>query len=397
MSASNSVDYLFAENDIPLEGKFNLAIGHNRYSTAGSVKNLNNVQPLLAKTKYGFVGIAHNGNLPAANSMRHNLEKDGDIFHSDSDTEIILKMISRSKRDSLAEAIAETLEMIRGSYSLLFITKDMIIAARDPFGIRPLCLGQFDHGYVVASEQGSFSKKFGMKFLREIERGEILSIGKDGLNSIKMDIPKHAAHCIFELIYFARPDSFQFGHDVADFRMRTGKLHAGRYPLNIDAVVPIPDSALYFAQGYSMQSGIPLVLALLRNHYVGRTFINPGEKDISAKLSAIRNLIQGKSIGLKDDSIVRGVTSGAIVDIVRGCDPSSVHFGVASPPLVAHCPLGIDIKTKEELITNGRDIEKIRAFIRADTLNYLHMDDLRDAAGNAEDYCFGCFTGEYPL
>ena len=228
-TGKNSVDSLFAKKNIPIGEKFSLAIGHNRYSTSGSVKNINNIQPLLAKTRYGTLGIAHNGNLPQSLAMRDELSKQGDIFFSDSDTEIILKLIARSKRSSLVEAIIETLEVIGGSYSLLFITKDEIIAARDPYGIRPLCLGQFDHGYMIASEQSSFNKNLGVNFVREIERGEILVINNEGLKTHKMNIPQNAAHCIFELIYFARPDSFQFDHSVADFRMQTGKLYSRRH------------------------------------------------------------------------------------------------------------------------------------------------------------------------
>lgn len=395
-SAKNSVDHLFAKKDIPHKGKFISGVGHNRYSTAGSTTNLNNVQPFLFETKHGLVGIAQNGNLPDAFQIRKCLKKQGEIFLSDSDTEIIPKLILRSKKSSLVEAIKEVLPMIHGSYSLLFITQDEIIAARDPFGFRPLCLGEFDHGYMIASEKSAFKEKFGIKFIREVERGEILVINKNGLESTKMKVPKNAAYCIFELIYFARPDSYQFGHHVADFRMMAGKLHAQRYPLDIDAVVPIPDSALYFSQGYFAESNIPLTLALLRNHYVGRTFITPGEKDINAKLSPIESLIHGKAIGLLDDSIVRGTTSGEIVNIVRKCNPSSVHFNVGSPPVVGNCPFGIDIKSTKELATRKGTVKDICNFIGADSLTYLDMDDLRTAAGNADDFCYGCFTGKYP-
>ena len=398
-TGKNSVDSLFAKKNIPIGEKFSLAIGHNRYSTSGSVKNINNIQPLLAKTRYGTLGIAHNGNLPQSLAMRDELSKQGDIFFSDSDTEIILKLIARSKRSSLVEAIIETLEVIGGSYSLLFITKDEIIAARDPYGIRPLCLGQFDHGYMIASEQSSFNKNLGVNFVREIERGEILVINNEGLKTHKMNIPQNAAHCIFELIYFARPDSFQFDHSVADFRMQTGKLYSRRHSsLAIDAIVPIPDSAMYFAQGYSDESGLPLKLALLRNHYIGRTFITPGRKNIQAKLSPIESLIRDRHISLVDDSIVRGTTSKNMVDIVRECEPKAVHFGVASPPIIGHCSLGIDIKSEEELaISGGRSVEDIRQSIHADTLNYLCMEDLRKATSHPDDFCYGCFTGKYPV
>lgn len=396
--SKNSVESLFAKKSIPIEEEFNSAIGHNRYSTSGSVKNINNVQPLLAMTRYGALGIAHNGNLPESLAIRQELSRQGDIFFSDSDTEIILKLIARSKRNSLVEAIVETLKMIRGSYSLLFITKDKIIAARDPYGIRPLCLGQFDYGYMIASEQNSFNKSLGVKFVREIERGEILVIDRKGLETFKMNVPKNAAHCIFELIYFARPDSFQFGQSVADFRMQTGRLYSQRHPLAIDAIVPIPDSAMYFAQGYASESGHPLELALLRNHYIGRTFITPGQKNIWAKLSPIESLIRNQSVSLVDDSIVRGTTSKDIIDIVRGCGPRAVHFGVASPPIIGHCSLGIDIKSEEELVmSGGRCVDDVRRLIHADTLNYLCMEDLRKAAVHPDDFCYGCFTGKYPV
>lgn len=394
----NSVNHLFSKKDlVSLEGRrFFLALGHNRYSTAGSVAKNENVQPLLAKTRFGEIAIAHNGNIPNADELKEELEKDGDIFMSDSDTEVILKLISRSRRSTPEEAIMEAVQRVRLSYSLIFMTRDKMIALRDPYGIRPLSLGSFDHGYVISSEPCAFSASKGMKFVRELRRGEMLVISKDGTSSLDCpDIPQNSAHCIFELIYFARPDSFMFGQQVAEFRMKTGLLHAKRYQINVDAVVPIPDSANFFAQGHARGLGVPLSLALLRNHYSGRTFINPGKRDIDIKLSPIRSLIKGVRLAVDDDSIVRSNTSRAVIRLMRTCRPAELHFCVACPPIFGYCPYGIDIKNSTELATHGRDVEDIRTLIDANTLNYLGMEDLRSAVPNPDDFCYGCFGGGY--
>jgi len=398
---TNSVNHLFAKKSMPgRETKLTLAIGHNRYSTAGSIAKNENTQPLLAKTKYGLVGVGHNGNLPYAGDKRAELEQDGSIFISDSDTELILVLISRSKRETLEEAIIEALGQVRGSYSLLFMTKDKMIAVRDPYGFRPLVLGEHDYGYTISSETCAFSEEeWGVRFVREINRGEMVVIEGNKMYSIVLPhMPQFAAHCVFELIYFARPDSFMFGHSVADFRIETGRLHAKRYPLDVEAVVSVPDSANYFAEGHAAELGVPVALALLRNHYSGRNFINPKRKSIYHKLSPIRSRIENKALSLDDDSIVRADTSRQVVRMVRTCRPRSIDFSVASPPVRGRCPYGIDIKNELELATNGRDVEGIRQMIDSDSLNYLDMADLRAAVRSPKDFCFACFLGkEYPV
>lgn len=396
----NSVNHLFAKQRVPDRStKFRIVMGHNRYSTSGSVAKEANCQPFLAETKYGLVGIAHNGNLPYAHERRARLQEEGVIFSSDSDTEHILILLSRSKKKTLEEAIIDALGQVRGSYSLLFMTRDKLIAVRDPLGFRPLVLGEYDYGWTVASETCAFSEEGrGVKFVREVGRGEMVVMEGNKMQSILLpNIPDHAAHCIFELIYFARPDSFQFGHSVADFRMETGRLHARRHGLGVEAVASIPDSANYFAYGHALELGVPVRPSLLRNHYSGRNFINPRRKDMYMKLSPILSLIEGCWLSLDDDSIVRADTSRQVISMVRACRPRRVDFSVASPPIYGRCPYGIDIKNKLELATNGRDVEGIRELIGADALYYLNMEDLKFATGNPNDFCFGCFGGEYPV
>jgi amidophosphoribosyltransferase len=377
-------------------------IGHNRYSTAGASSLLENLQPFVQNTKYGRVGLGHNGTLLDVAKHRAVLMGSGYSFHSDSDTEIILGYIALSKKDDLASAIIESLSKIRGAYSLLVMNDNKIIAARDPHGFRPLSLATFDYGHVVASETCSFGfveKKFGVKYLRDVEPGEIVIIKDKATESIK-PFPAVLPHfCVFELIYFGRPDSKIFGRHGFEFRMALGKKHAEEHPTDATCVIGIPDSANYFADGQAEALNIPHRRALVRSHYAARTFISPDDgqrsNNVRLKLAPIPPLIENEYIALSDDSIVRGKTSKKAVSMARKCNPKSITFSVSCPPLISHCPYGIDIKTADELIAHNQSINKIRLHIGADALNYLSLDSLKSVAGL--DFCYGCFTGKYPI
>ena len=378
------------------------AIGHNRYSTAGSIATIDNLQPFVRDTKRGTVGIGHNGTLLDTESQRAELMRQGYVFHSDSDTEIILGYIALSKKQDLVSAVIESLNRVRGAYSLLIMNENKIIAARDPHGFRPLSLAEFDQGYLLSSETCAFGfieKHYGVRYLRDIEPGEIVVITREGLTSIKPFLPAPRHPCVFELIYFGRPDSKIFGRYGYEFRMELGKAHAKEYSWKPSCVVGIPDSANYFADGLAEALEVPHHRALVRSHYTARTFISPeGAKrsnSVRIKLSPIRQLIQGLDIDLADDSIVRGTTSKKIVSMIRNCDPENIFFCVSCPPLIGHCPYGIDIKSRDELIANGRSVEEICNFIGADYLRYLSLKALKSVAG--EDFCYGCFTGSYPV
>jgi amidophosphoribosyltransferase len=400
-TGDSSVRHFFDKTDLShtISDK---AIGHNRYPTAGSDATLENLQPFVRNTKYGVVGIAHNGTLLDSERQRAELMKRGYSFQSDSDSEIILGHIALSKKADLVSAAIESLSRVRGAYSLLIMNENKIIAARDPHGFRPLTIATFDHGYIVSSETCAFGfveKKYGTKYLRDVEPGEVVVISKDGLSSFK-PFPKTALHqCVFELIYFSRPDSKVFGRDCFEFRMKLGAEHAEKYPINPTCIVGIPDSANYFADGLAEALGIPHRRALVRSHYAARTFISAeGSKrsnNVRLKLSPIRQLIENECIAPADDSIVRGTTSKKMVSMIRRCNPERIIFCVSCPPLIGFCPYGIDIKADEELIANSRSIEEIRSFIGADELHYLSLESLKKVAG--EDFCYGCFTGKYPV
>lgn len=378
------------------------AIGHNRYSTAGATSHMENLQPFVQNTKFGRVGLGHNGTLLDVERHREILMNRGFSFHSDSDTEIIIGYLTLSKKSDLVSALIESLKQIQGSYSLLMMNDNKIIAARDPHGFRPLSLATFDYGYLAASETCSFGfieKRYGAKYLRDVDPGEIVIINKDGLTSLH-PFPKTVPHkCVFELIYFGRPDSIIFGRYGYEFRMALGKKHCEQQPLHATCVVGIPDSANYFADGQAETLGIPHRRALVRSHYTARTFISPdGEKrsnNVRLKLGPIRPLIENEDIALSDDSIVRGNTSKKMVSMIRRCNPKSITFSVSCPPLISHCPYGIDIKSAEELIAHNKPVDEIRRYIRADALNYLSLASLSSVAGSG--YCYGCFTGEYPI
>jgi amidophosphoribosyltransferase len=400
-TSDSSVRHFFDKTDLSRVVSSN-AIGHNRYSTAGSKANPENLQPFFRTNRYGNVGIGHNGTLLNTEKHRLVLMDRGYSFQSNSDSEIILGYISLSKKTDLVSALIESLSKIRGAYSLLVMNDHKIIAARDPHGFRPLSLATFDYGHVVASETCSFGfveKKFGVKYLRDVEPGEIVIIQDKAIESLR-PFPAVSPHfCVFELIYFGRPDSKIFGRNGYEFRMALGKKHAEEYPIGATCVIGIPDSANYFADGQAEALSIPHRRALVRSHYAARTFISPDDgqrsNNVRLKLAPIPPLIENEDIALSDDSIVRGKTSKKTVSMTRKCKPKSITFSVSCPSLISHCPFGIDIKSAEELIAHDKSTNEIRCYIGADALNYLSLDSLKSVAG--PDFCYGCFTGKYPI
>jgi len=374
------------------------AIGHVRYSTAGE-SELGNAQPILVDCWRGPVALVHNGNLINAAHLRRELERDGAIFHTTNDSEVILHLLSRSKRRTLAEAFVDALRMVRGAYSLLVLTPEYLLVARDPFGFRPLCIGRVNDRYVFASETCAFDL-INAEYVRDVEPGEVIRVEDDTLES-QYPLPRErAAYCIFEHVYFSRPDSFVFGRTVDTSRRLLGLHLAREHPVDADAVVPVPDSGVAAAVGYSQESGLPMEFGLIRNHYVGRTFIEPKQSirdfHVKVKLNPVREILKGKRIVLVDDSIVRGTTSRKIVNIIRAAGAKEIHVRITSPPIVGPCYYGIDTPTKRELIGSSKSVEEIRSFIEADSLGYLSLEALLKSVGNEQRYCSACFTDRYP-
>lgn len=375
------------------------AIGHTRYSTAGDT-TLMNAQPLASDCNKGKLALAHNGNLTNALELRRNLEHKGSIFQTTSDTEVIVHLVARSKVGNLAGAIADALGQVEGAYSLLILTRDEIFAVRDPRGFRPLALGRLGDAWVVGSETCAFDL-IGAEYVRDVEPGEMLRISKSGVESIRFAPEKQHQYCIFEHVYFARPDSVVFGRPVNPTRERLGRLLAREHPAIADMVVPVPDSGVPAAIGYAGESGIPFRMGLIRNHYIGRTFIEPSQAirdfGVRLKLNPVRRLLEGRRVVLVDDSIVRGTTSRKIVRMMRESGVAEVHMRISCPPTVSPCHYGIDTPTKLELIGAQKSIEQIREFIDADSLGYLSLDSLRAAVeDNDGKFCTACYTGVYP-
>jgi amidophosphoribosyltransferase len=381
------------------------AIGHNRYSTTGQ-SHLKNAQPFVVEYSQGPIAISHNGNLVNGTLLREELEQSGSIFQSTSDTEVIIHLIATSKESTLMGRIIEALARARGAYSLLFLTLDRMIAARDPMGFRPLVLGRFHSGpnkgaYVVASETCALDL-IEAAYWRDVEPGEIVVIGPDGVESLKPFPPVPHAKCIFEYIYFARPDSNLFGHNVYQVRKALGRQLARENGIAADLVTPVPDSGVPAAIGYAEESGIPLDFGLIRNHYVGRTFIEPAQSirhfGVKIKLNAQRAVLEGKRVVVVDDSIVRGTTSRKIIRMLRDAGAKEVHMRISSPPTIGPCYYGIDTPTRTELIAANGSVEEIRRFIEADTLAYLSRDGMYTYFnGRSKGFCDACFTGNYPV
>jgi len=375
------------------------AIGHVRYSTTGS-SELKNAQPFMVDYARGMMAIAHNGNLTNASLIRSELESRGSIFQSNMDTEVIVHLIARSKEKTFLERTIHALRQVEGAYSLLFLTEKEMVAARDPLGFRPLVLGSLKDAPVVASETCAFDL-IGAKFIREIEPGEILLINGDGIKSFKPFPRKQHHQCIFEFIYFARPDSFIFNHNVYEMRKSFGAQLSIESPAGVDMVVPIPDSGFPATLGYAAQSKLPLELGMIRNHYVGRTFIEPEQRirhfGVKIKLNPVRELLKGKKVVIVDDSIVRATTSRKIVKMFRNVGAREVHVRISSPPITDPCFFGIDTPKKSELIASSHKVKEIQKFIHASSLNYLSLEGLKKCVrGEEENFCYACFTGDYP-
>ena len=376
------------------------AIGHVRYSTAGS-SELKNAQPFVVDYYKGSLAIAHNGNLTNAFLIKSELESRGSIFQSNMDTEVIVHLIARSKEKTFVERTAHALKQVEGAYSLLFLTEKEMVAARDPFGFRPLVLGQLKDSPVIASETCAFDL-IGAKFVREIEPGEILLINEDGIKSFRPFPQKQHHQCIFEFIYFARPDSFLFNRNVYGVRKSLGVQLAKESPAMVDMVVPIPDSGFPATLGYAIESKTPSELGMIRNHYVGRTFIEPEQSirhfGVKIKLNPVKGLMEGKRIVTVDDSIVRGTTSRKIIKMFRNAGAKEIHVRISSPPITHPCFFGIDTPKKSELIASSHTVKEIEKYITANSLCYLSIEGLKKCVKEEEEkFCYACFTGDYPF
>ena len=375
------------------------AIGHTRYSTAGDT-SLTNAQPIVIDCNKGKLALAHNGNLTNAAEWRRKLEHRGSIFQTTSDTEVIVHLIARSAARNLSGAIGDALNQVEGAYSLVLLTREELYAIRDPRGFRPLALGKLGGTWIVASETCAFDL-LGAEYVREVEPGEMVRISRAGVESIRFAPPKPHQYCIFEHVYFARPDSLVFGRPVNQSREQLGRLLAEEHPADADIVVPVPDSGVPAAIGYAHESHIPFCMGLIRNHYIGRTFIEPVQDirdfGVRLKLNPVRGLLEGKRVVLVDDSIVRGTTSRKIVRMVREAGAREVHMRISCPPTVSPCYYGIDTPTREELIAAVKTVEGIREFLGADSLGYLSLANLRRAVEDTEKrFCTSCYTGVYP-
>ncbi|HET8921527.1 MAG TPA: amidophosphoribosyltransferase, partial [Candidatus Acidoferrum sp.] len=380
------------------------AIGHTRYSTAGD-KAILNAQPIMIDCNKGKIAVGHNGNLTNAADWRRKLEHRGSIFQTSSDTEVIVHLIARSQARNLSGALGDALNQVEGAYSLVMLTQDELYAVRDPRGFRPLVLGKlttpggFD-SWLVASETCAFDL-LNAQYIREIEPGEMVRISKSGIESIHFAPEKPLQHCIFEHVYFSRPDSIIFGRSVNQSREMLGRLLAQEHPVEADIVVPVPDSGVPAAVGYALESKIPFRMGLIRNHYIGRTFIEPSQAirnfGVKLKLNPVRGLIEGKRVILVDDSIVRGTTSRKIVRMVREAGAKEVHVRISCPPTISPCYYGVDTPTREELIASSNTPEEICKFLAADSLGYLSLPALKRAVADTEGrFCTSCYTGVYP-
>ncbi len=381
-----------------------LAIAHTRYSTAGDTVLLN-AQPFSVACNKGRVAVAHNGNITNATELRAMLERQGSIFQASSDTEVILHLLARSSERTLAGALRDALLQIEGAFSLVFLAQDRVIVARDPNGFRPLAVGEMEVSggrkcYVFASETCAFDL-IGAVYLHDVRPGEMVMVGPEGLTRERFAPERPHSQCVFEHVYFSRPDSIVFGRAVEESRENLGRLLARECPADADLVVPVPDSGVAAAIGYSEESGLPFRHALIRNHYVGRTFIEPSQAirdfGVKLKLNPVRYLLQGKSVVLVDDSIVRGTTSRKIVRMVRQAGAREVHLRISCPPTRSPCFYGVDTPTRSELIGSNHNVEEIRRFVEADSLGYLSLASLRQAVGDeSHEYCYACYTGDYP-
>jgi amidophosphoribosyltransferase len=394
------------------------AVGHTRYSTAGDT-SLINAQPIVIDCNKGKLALAHNGNLTNAGKLRRTLEHRGSIFQTTSDTEVIVHLVARSAAHNLEGALGDALNQVEGAYSLLVLTRDELYAIRDPRGFRPLCLGRLGDAWLVASETTAFDL-IDAQYVREIEPGELVRISRSGLESLRFAPQKQHQFCVFEHVYFSRPDSLVFGRPVDRSREMLGRLLARELPADADLVVPVPDSGVPAAIGYALESGLPFRMGLIRNHYIGRTFIEPQQSirdlGVKLKLNPVRALLEGRRVVLVDDSIVRGTTSRKIVRMMREAGATQVHMRISCPPTISPCYYGVDTPTREELLASeasrirprlpeasrpdlsgaARTLEEIRLFLDADSVGYLSLESLRRAVGDTTgSFCTSCYTGSY--
>ena len=376
------------------------AIGHVRYSTSGS-SNLRNAQPISAKTVHGPVAIAHNGNLVNAEALREELEQDGAVFQSSSDTEVILHLLARAEGVTLVDQLAAALTRVKGAYTLLLLTPGSMIGVRDPSGFRPLTLGQLADTWLLASETCALDL-MEAKIVRDVEPGEILVVDQKGLHSLKPFRPAERLQCVFEYVYFARPDSVLWGRNVHGVRKALGHQLAREHPVEADIVIPVPDSGVGAALGVSEESGIPYDSGLVRNHYVGRTFIEPQQGirhfGVKVKLNPNREVLEGRRVVVVDDSIVRGTTSRKIVKMIRAAGAREVHVRISSPPIQWPCYYGIDTPTRKELIGSSHKVDEIQRYLGADSLGYLSLEGMLKATGSDPNhFCHACFSGQYKV
>jgi amidophosphoribosyltransferase len=398
--AMGQVSEVFARPETIGKLTGDVAIGHNRYSTTGA-SSLINIQPFLITNRSSNLAVGHNGNLTNAVELKNKLDSKGSIFQTTSDTEVILHLAAVSTKKTRLDRICDALSKCRGAFSLVFLTEDSLIAARDPQGFRPLALGKFGRSYVVASETCAFDI-IGAKYIRDIEPGEVLEISDLGLKSVHPFKPSRHAYCIFEYIYFARPDSKIFGENVDKVRRRLGQALAKEHPVEADIVIGIPDSANTATLGFSEASGIKYEIGLIRNHYVGRTFIDPHQKirdlDVRLKFNPVKGVLRGKRVVVVDDSIVRGTTSLKLVKLIREAGAKEVHFRVSSPPIISPCFFGIDMPTRKELIGANMTVPQIEKYLGVDSLRYLSLDAMLSMPALPKTtFCHGCFSSKYPI
>jgi len=378
----------------------NIAVGHNRYSTTG-VSRVKNAQPCLIEYSGGTMAMGHNGNLVNASEIRKELGVAGAIFQSTNDSEVIVHLMAQSRRNSFVDRAVAALSQVKGAYSIVLMSENELVAARDPQGFRPLCLGKLDGAYIVASES-CVMDLVEAEFIREIEPGELILINQFGVKSFHPFQKASTKQCVFEHIYFSRPDSYLFGHSVYSTRKLMGKALAREKPVEADVVVPVPDSGVISAMGYSEEAKIPFQMGLIRNHYVGRTFIEPQSQirnfGVKIKLNAVKPVIEGKRVIIIDDSIVRGTTSKKIVRMLREVGAREVHVRISSPPTTHSCFYGIDTPTKGELIASNMDIDQTCEYLGADSLHYISLEKMLDIFGEQkDDFCAACFDGRYPV
>ena len=380
--------------------KGNTAIGHNRYSTTGSTQPIN-AQPLVVSSKDGPMAISHNGNFVNSQELREELENEGAIFQTTTDTEIVMHLLARSKKPTIVEKIKDSLSQIKGAYSIAILTKDELIAIKDPRAFRPLCIGRKGSAYIVASESCALDI-MDAEIAREVEPGEIVVIDQNGLTSFWLDEKTERSACIFEFIYFSRPDSWIFGEKVDKARRRLGKTLALENPVEADRIISVPDSSNTAALGYAQESGIKFEIGLIRNHYIGRTFIHPVQsmRDFSVriKFNPVQGILKDKSVIIVEDSIVRGTTLKLLARMIRKAGAKEIHVRVSSPPIRFPCYYGMDFPTKEELIANNMSVDQIRKYLEVDSLTYLSMDGLLNSVPHEKgEYCTACFSGKYPI